>query len=79
VGGFRPGNREAGPYVPLAGSERLVEFCVFGFGLEEDRDVGVGVFPRSEEILIGGASFCGVALESAGAGEIQLGDGEEFT
>src|SRR5678815_4841422 len=30
------------------------QFGVFRLGLREDRDVGVGVFPQSEEILVGG-------------------------
>jgi len=32
----------------------LLQLGVFGFGLLEDGDVGVGIFPKREEILIGG-------------------------
>src|SRR5215831_2341001 len=31
---------------------RSVQLCVFGFGLPQTGDVGVGVFPEGEEILI---------------------------
>ena len=37
-----------------AAAQSLAKFRVFGLGLDEDGDVGVGVFPKSEEILIGG-------------------------
>jgi hypothetical protein len=40
---------------------------VFGLGLLEDGNVGIGVFPEREEILIGGAGFRGVALQCIGA------------
>ena len=43
----------------------------------EDGDVGVGVFPEGEEILIGGAGFCGVAGESVGAGEFEMSQGAD--
>ncbi len=38
-------------------SQLLLKFGVFGFGLFEDGDVGVGVFPEGEEVLVGGAGF----------------------
>ncbi len=31
-----------------------MQLCVFGFGLLQDGDVGVGVFPEREEIFVGG-------------------------
>jgi len=31
-----------------------LQLGVLGFGLLEDGDVGVGVFPEGEEILVGG-------------------------
>jgi hypothetical protein len=40
----------------------LLYLCVFRLGLLQDGDVGVGVFPEREEILIGGAGFGCVAL-----------------
>jgi hypothetical protein len=42
----------------------LRELGVFGLGLLEDGDVGVGIFPEGEEILIGGA---GLAVSPARA------------
>src|SRR5215469_2361127 len=43
---------------------RLLQFRVLGLGLLQDGDVGVGVFPQCEEILIGGegASVGGVGI-----------------
>jgi hypothetical protein len=31
-----------------------LQFCVLGFGLLQDGNVGVGVFPEDEEVLVGG-------------------------
>jgi len=38
-----------------AGARGLFQLCVLRLGLLEDGNVGVGVFPEREEILIGGA------------------------
>jgi hypothetical protein len=35
------------------GAMQLLQLCILGFGLLEDRDVRVGVFPERKEILIG--------------------------
>jgi hypothetical protein len=40
--------------VPCSG---LFQFGVFGFRLFKDGDVKVSVFPKSQEILIGGAGL----------------------
>src|SRR5215831_743251 len=45
-------------------SRRLLQLCVLGLGLLKDGDVGVGVFPEGEEVLVGCAGFGGIALES---------------
>ena len=50
----------------------LLQSRVLCFGLLQDGDVGVGVFPECEEILKRGASFAGVALHSIGAGQAQM-------
>jgi hypothetical protein len=34
----------------------LLQFCVLGFGLSQDGNLGVGVFPEGEEIFVGGAA-----------------------
>src|SRR5580704_16901793 len=53
----------------------LLQFGVFGFGLEEDGEVGVGVFPEGEEVLVGGAGFGGVVGEDGGTGDAEVGEG----
>ena len=34
----------------------LLQLCVLGLGFLQDGDVGIGVFPEGEEILVGGES-----------------------
>ena len=41
----------------LVGAPGLLQLCVFRFGFLQDGDVGVGVFPQIEEILVGGAGL----------------------
>jgi hypothetical protein len=48
---------------------------VFLFGLDQDRDVGIGVFPEFQEVLIGGAGFGHVIGNHIGAGETESGHG----
>src|SRR6266478_2770072 len=55
--------------------DRLVEGGVFGFGLLEDGDVRVSVFPKREEILVGSASFGLVPGERVSAGDAEVGQG----
>jgi hypothetical protein len=50
-----------------------LQFGVFRFGLLEHGDVGVGVFPESEEIVVGSAGFGGVALHGVSATELKMG------
>ena len=46
-----------------AGAQGLFQLCELPLGLLQDGDVGVGVFPEREEILIGGAGLgAGVRL-----------------
>ena len=40
----------------------LLQLGVFGLGLHEDGDIGIGVFPEGEEIIVGSVGFSGVAL-----------------
>jgi hypothetical protein len=44
------------------GSHQLLQLREFLFGLPENKDVGIGVFPEGEEVLIGGAGFDRVAF-----------------
>jgi hypothetical protein len=41
----------------------LSQLRVLGFGLFQDGDVGVGVFPEGEELFVGGAGVGGVACQ----------------
>jgi hypothetical protein len=34
--------------------KRLLKLCVLGFGLLQDGDVGVGVFPEVKKVFVGG-------------------------
>ena len=51
----------------------LLQLRVLGFGLLQDGDVGVGVFPEREEVLIDSSRFGRVALHGVGAAEFEVG------
>ena len=53
--------------------QKSLYFRVFGLGLLEDGDVGVGVFPECEEVLIRGFCFGGIALHGVSASQLQPG------
>ena len=46
--------RESNPGTGYRVPDELLELGVLCLGLLQDRDVGVGVFPECEEILVGG-------------------------
>jgi len=48
--------------------EKLLQLRVLRLGLLQDGDVGVGVFPERQKILIGRLGSGGVALHGRGAG-----------
>ena len=48
------------------GREVLLELCVFRLGSLQDGDFGIGVFPKSQKVLVGGAGLACVALERSG-------------
>src|SRR5215831_20908496 len=50
----------------------LLQLRVFCFGLLQDRDVGIGVFPESEEILIRGAGLGCLSLQSVRTTELEV-------
>src|SRR5208282_764981 len=52
----------------------LLQLRVFGFGLLEEGDVGVGVFPGGEKVLIGDASLRCVTLLLIQPAQLQLSD-----
>jgi hypothetical protein len=45
---------------------------VLGFALLQDGNVGVGIFPQREEILIGRLGLGGVALHGVGASHLKM-------
>ena len=51
-----------------------MQLGVFGFSGDEDGDVGVGIFPGGEEILVREASFAGVALKGPRPPELKLSE-----
>jgi hypothetical protein len=53
-------------------SRGLMQLGILGFGGDEDGNVGVGVFPQSEEILIGGAGLRDVALHNVGSSDLKM-------
>src|ERR1700677_5277170 len=50
----------------------LLQLCVFGFGLQQDRDVWVGVFPEAKEIIVSGARLCSISSERIRARKSQM-------
>lgn len=54
-------------------SGKCVPLClhVLGFGLFQNWDVGVGIFPVDQEILVGGVGLGGVTLQFIRAGKAQ--------
>ena len=56
----------------LQQSAGSLQLGVFRLGLLEDRDVGVGVFPQRQEILIRGPSLHRVALHSIGSADLEM-------
>jgi hypothetical protein len=51
----------------------LLQLRVLRLSLGQDGDIGVGVFPEGEEIIVSSASFRSVTLQSVGAGEAEVG------
>ena len=49
-----------------------MQFSVFLFRLLEDRDVGIGVFPQGEEVLIGRSGFDGFPLHGIGSTDLEM-------
>src|ERR1035441_8738867 len=64
----RPGARHLAPLEKWPASLQL---RVLRFGFFQDGDIGIGVFPEREKILIGGPGFCRVAGERVGAAQLR--------
>src|ERR1019366_4089967 len=58
-------------YLILFTCPSLLQFCVLGFGLFQDGDVRIGVFPENEELLVSGSRLVRVALENVGASQAE--------
>src|SRR5215469_2674952 len=56
------------------GEAAPLQFGVLGLGLLQDGDVGVGILPQGEEIIVGGTGFRSIALQRIGAGEPEMGE-----
>jgi hypothetical protein len=61
------GHPSDGPFAAPPQRRQLLQLRVFRFGLLEDGDVWVGVFPEGKEIL-SSASFLRIAGEGVGTG-----------
>src|SRR5215470_1661943 len=52
-----------------SGGQRLSQIRVFFFGFDKNGDVGIGVFPKREKILIRCAGLSGLALQRVRAAQ----------
>jgi hypothetical protein len=52
--------------------EFLLQLGVFRLGLNQNRNIRVGVLPQGEKILIRGAGFERVALHRVGASQLEM-------
>src|SRR5215831_16861927 len=57
---------------PGDGLSRLLELGVLGFGLHQDRNVGVGVFPENQEILVRRSCASNIARQRIRTREAEL-------
>src|SRR5713226_9889022 len=53
----------------------LLQFSEFSAGRPEDRNVGVGIFPEAQEILIGSTGGAGIPTQSLSAGLTEPAEG----
>jgi len=51
---------------------QLLKLCVLRLGLFEDWDVGIGILPKRQEILVSGLRFRAVAGQDVGAAQAQV-------
>ena len=56
----------------------LSQLCVLCFGLFQDGNIGIGVFPQSEEIVVGSASLVELSCRHI-ASEAQMGHSADGT
>jgi len=53
--------------------EQLLQFDVLGLGLLQDGNVGIGVFPEGEKILVRSFRLGGVTGKRVGPAQLQVG------
>jgi hypothetical protein len=51
--------------------QQLLQLRVFRLGMLQDGNVGIGVFPESKEIFIGGCCLASVCGHRGGSAELQ--------
>jgi hypothetical protein len=68
-----PGKLE-GPLPPIYCKPGLLQLRVLSFSLLQDGDVGVGVFPEREEILVRRLGLGRVALHNIGSADLEMGE-----
>jgi hypothetical protein len=51
---------------------QLLQLGILRFSLLQDGDIGIGIFPEGEEILVSGACAGGVARKRAGAPQSEM-------
>jgi len=61
-----------GTKVNCSADKQLLQLRVLGFRFLQDGDVGVGVFPEREEVLVWTLRFRGVARHRVGATDLQM-------
>src|SRR5271156_2830611 len=70
---YRPLTAEGLPKSSVPGPSELLQLRVLRLGFFQDGDVGVGVFPEREEIVVGALRLPCVALQGVSAGEAEAG------
>src|SRR5271169_177600 len=61
------------PYSELhRGATQLLQLCILGFGLLEDRDVRVRIFPERKEVLIGRSCLGVITRQRVSPAQLQV-------
>ena len=61
------------PFLKDFASQRiLLQFCVLRLGLLQDGDIGVGVVPQCQKVLVFRLRFDDIALHSIGSTQLQV-------
>jgi hypothetical protein len=66
LGAYSASRPETGLLIPSGNNSGLLELRVLGFGLFQDGDVGVGVFPEGEKVFVSCEGFRSVILQDIG-------------